>query len=121
MTASSKALGVAFEKRLVAKATAKGLRAKRQKGSGIYSDEPNDAVVEGWLAECKVRSGEHLITIDLDWLEKARINAAKVGLKDAFLVVNRKYGTRPFVVLDLDSFLDVLAQIRGLGVDFCEG
>lgn len=120
MSARSKQLGTAFEQRVVEKARAVGLPAKRQKGSGIYADEPNDAVVDDWLIECKVRSGEHLLTIDLDWLEKARLNAARVGLRDAALVVNRKYGTAPFVVLDLGSFLALLAQVREKGVDICE-
>ena len=110
MSNPNKALGTGLENRVVERAHKRGIPAAKQPGSGIFKDYPNDVVVGGYLGECKVRS-RHPSYIDMqEWLEYAQANAKKARMPGAFLVYNVKGSRMPRVLLDLDLFLDIVAQ-----------
>lgn len=109
MSNQRKALGSGLETRVVKRATALGLSAHRQPGSGVFQEHPNDVVVEGLLGECKVRSRHPSYTEMQQWLEGCQQHAKKAGeFRGAFLVYNEKGSRTPRVLLDLDLFLDIL-------------
>lgn len=119
MTSQPKALGSSLERRVVKRATAKGLRAKKQPLSGVLADFPHDVVIERLLVECKVRSthttmkGETQFTIPIAALREVQDAARKSkDFDQGILVVNPKGSSNPFVVCDLDWFLTLLT--RGL-------
>lgn len=118
MPSKEKTLGTALENRLVAKARASGLRARKQPLSGAMSDFPGDVELERLLAECKVRSevvsarGEKHVPLNLDWLRKVQDQAKQAGYTDGVLVVRAKGSPKPVVVCDLDLFLSLLSRFR---------
>jgi hypothetical protein len=109
-----KQLGTALENRVVAKAKEKGLRARRQPLSGVLKDFPNDVEIERLLGECKVRTtkldakGAKILSIDLDWLDGVRANAARMGYESAAVFVRPKGSERILAMLDLDTLYDLL-------------
>jgi Holliday junction resolvase len=109
MTNPRKDLGTALENRVVDRARKCGLQANRQPGSGIYSEYPNDVVVDNLLGECKVRTRHPSYTEMQEWLENAEINAKRTGKAGAFLVYNTKGSRTPRVMMDLDLFFSLLA------------
>lgn len=119
MSNPRKALGTGLENRVVQRAQARGLRANRQPGSGMFRDYPNDVVIEvelpgvgllRLLGECKVRS-RHPSYIEMqEWLEGAQENARKAKtFTGAFLAYNVKGSRTPRVLLDLDLLLNLLS------------
>lgn len=112
MANKNKALGSGLETRVVDRARAKGLSARRQPGSGVFTEYPNDVVVEGFLGECKVRSTHPSLAQMLDWLGTTEFHAEAAGYRGAFLVYNQKGSRTPVVLLDLDLFLSLLAEFR---------
>lgn len=107
---ANKKLGNGLEERVVKRALALGLDARRQPGSGVYKAYPNDVVVGDLLGECKVRS-RHPSYIEMqEWLEYAQDNAKRLKMRGAFLVYNVKGSRTPRVLLDLDLFLALMAE-----------
>ena len=109
MSNPSKELGTALEHRVVAKAKAHGLVARKQPLSGILKEYPNDVAIQldsgdALLVECKVRSRHPSYTEMQEWLENAQINAKREGFEGAFLVYNVKGSRTPRVLMDLDLF-----------------
>jgi Holliday junction resolvase len=109
MSNPNKTLGSSLETRVVKRAEARGLKAQRQPGSGVYSTFPNDVIVHGLLGECKVRSAHPSYSEMQHWLDNVEANARRNGFPGAFLVYNQKGSRVPRVLLDLDLFLDLLA------------
>lgn len=111
-----KDLGRSLEHRVAQRARAKGLEANRQPGSGQFSEFPADAVIANLLVECKVRSyatnakGEDTIAFPIKALRKTQALALVNGFEQAILVVNPKGSHSPFVLMDFEWFLDVLAD-----------
>jgi hypothetical protein len=116
-----KDLGRALEHRVADKAKAKGLTAKRQPGSGMFKEAPHDDVIENLLVECKVRSlttdakGEDRISFPINALRKVQASALVNGFDQGILVVNPKGSQSPFVLMDFDWFLSLLAELKLLG------
>lgn len=116
MTSKQKKLGSALEHRVVERARSKQLEARVQPGSGIYHDHPSDCVVAHTLVECKVRSveidakGNRTFRVDLDWWDRVKAAAHKASFDLAALVMNAKGSQKPMVLIDLDHYLDLLAQ-----------
>jgi hypothetical protein len=110
----NKRKGSAFESRVVARALKAGLEARKQPGSGVFNDYPNDLVIEGWLGEAKTRTDHPSLTQMLAWLDGVQANAKK-GREffGGFLVYNQVGSRKPIVMLSLDDFLSILR----LGVD----
>jgi Holliday junction resolvase len=112
MTNQRKELGSGLERRVVARAQAKGLRASRQPLSGILKEYPNDVVVENYLGECKVRS-EHPSWNEIQkWLEGCQAHAKKHGFAGAFLVYNPKGSQTPYVITTLAEYLDLQRKAK---------
>jgi Holliday junction resolvase len=117
MANPNKTLGSALENRVVERAKAKGLKAARQPGSGVYKAFPHDAVVEQLLVECKVRSthlnaaGDKTLSIQLEWLRKVQEKAIEGGFEQGIVVVNPKGSQKPLVLCDLDWFLGILSKL----------
>jgi hypothetical protein len=115
-----KRLGSDLERKVVADAQARKLKAKKQPLSGALPDEPNDAVIEGLLVECKVRkaefnaAGEKHITIEVDWLDKALKNAKKAGYRSAVVVFRQKNSSRLLCIQLFSDFLAGLEERRGV-------
>lgn len=115
-----KQLGTSNEHRIVRKAQAAGLQARRQPLSGVLKDFPNDVQVENILVESKVRSakvnakGAKTLTLDLDWLHGVVGNAEKAGYDAGIVVAKAKGSERLYVLADLDFILSLLAQVKGL-------
>lgn len=111
---ANKQLGSAFESRVVERAKAKGLKARKQPGSGVYKGLPNDVVIEDVLVECKVRSttltakGEKRLTLDLDWLRGVQAAAEREGFRQGIVVVNAKGSSKPLVLCDYEFVLELL-------------
>lgn len=118
MTSKAKALGTALENRAVNRAREKGLKAARQPMSGMLKDFPHDVVIEKLLVECKVRSasispkGQKTLRLSMDWLRSVQASALKNGFAQGIVIVNEKSSQRPFVMVDLDFFLDLLTNQR---------
>lgn len=118
MTSRNKALGSSLENRVVERAKAKGLKAQKQPGSGVYRDFPSDCVVDTTLVECKVRAAEvdakgaRSFRVDLEWWKGVRESADKIGMEGAAVVVNPKYSKCPLVLIDLDFFLEILSRVK---------
>jgi Holliday junction resolvase len=119
MPSANKQLGSAFESRVVKRASEKGLKARKQPGSGVYAGLPNDVVIENLLVECKVRSasltakGEKRLTIDLDWLRGVQTAATREGFRDGIVVINPKGSARPLVLCDYEFWLELLNSAKG--------
>lgn len=110
MSNPRKALGFGLERRVVNRAKAHGLAARRQPLSGSLSEYPNDVVVEDLLGECKVRSS-HPSYNEMDgWLAGCEEHAAEQKMLGGFLVYNPKGSQHPRVMLDLDLFLCLLVR-----------
>jgi hypothetical protein len=120
MANKPKNLGRALEHRVADKAKAKGLQAKRQPGSGMFSLAPHDAVIENLLVEAKVRSystnakGEDTIAFPIHALRKVQASAVVNGFEQGILVVNPKGSQSPFVLMDFDWFISLLAENKAL-------
>lgn len=115
MTTNSKALGSGLESRVVRRAERLGLRARRQPGSGVYEDFPNDVVIDApggitALVECKVRSTLPSLAQMLGWLDRVERNVKPPHHHFGALVYNTKGSRKPKVLLDLDVFLALLAK-----------
>lgn len=115
MTNKNKALGSALENRVVIRASEKGVPAYRQPGSGIYKDHPSDDVIDYTiLTECKVRTaqidakGNQYIRVDTEWKNKVERQAHDNEFETGIVVVNAKGSRQPFVIVDLDFFLDLV-------------
>ena len=115
-----KDLGRSLEHRVAQRARAKGLEANRQPGSGQFSEFPADAVIASLLVECKVRSyatnakGEDTIAFPIKALRKVQASAIVNGFEQGILVVNPKGSQSPFVLMDFDYFLGLLAERKML-------
>lgn len=111
-----KDLGRSLEHRVANRARAKGLEAKRQPGSGMFQEAPHDVTFARILGECKVRSyttnakGEDSVTFPISALRKVQASAIKNEFEQGVLIVNAKGNHNPFILMDLDWFLGVLAQ-----------
>lgn len=112
MTNKSKARGTGWEVRLVNRAKKRGLSARRQPGSGVYPQYPNDVVVEGMLGECKMRTDHPSMAQMVEWLRGVEANAAKHEFPGAFLAYNHKGSRKPIVMIDLETFLGLLNEVR---------
>lgn len=114
MTTQSKALGNGLETRVVKRAERLGLTARRQPGSGVYAGWPNDVLVYNnaditALVECKVRSTHPSMAQMLAWLDEVERNSGQCA-DFGCLVYNVKGSRKPKVLLDLDTFLSLLAH-----------
>lgn len=111
-----KNLGRSLENRVVERAVAKGLKARRQPLSGILKDFPRDVELENLLVECKVRAayttqnGHRMLTLDIDWLRGVQADGKEAGYEQGIVVVNPKGDSSPFVLVDLDWFLSLLTK-----------
>lgn len=116
MTTRSKALGSGLETRVVKRAERLGLTARRQPGSGVYREFPNDVLIEApglnVLIECKVRSTHPSMAEMLAWLEQVEKNGRRLTYPGAMgaVVYNPKGSRKPKVLLDLDEFLGLVAS-----------
>jgi hypothetical protein len=114
VTSKARQLGNSQEARIVKRATAAGVPARRQPRSGELAEYPADAVVGGLLVEGKVRAhtlnarGEKVLSINLDWYNKVREQASKAGFREGVLVVAMKGSKHMQVVVDFDFFLSLL-------------
>jgi Holliday junction resolvase len=116
MSNPKKALGTSLENRVVRKAKAAGLDAKKQPGSGVYHDFPADVVIESTLVECKVRaverrvSGERYIQLDLAWMDQVVQQAEKAGYEMGVAVFQPKNGRKQYVLIQFEAFLSLLSH-----------
>lgn len=118
MSNQKKALGTGLENRVVERARAKGLEAKKQPLSGVLKDYPHDCVIEGVLVECKVRSpqidakGQQYIRLNIDWLLQTIKDAEAHGFDSAVLVVNAKGSREPMVMLRYNDYLTLRSEAK---------
>jgi hypothetical protein len=115
LTTKQKAKGSHFEERIVADAHEAGLLARRQPGSGVFVDYPNDVIIEDILGEAKAGystgAKETLsFRIQIKWLENVSIHAKKVGMWMGVLFFRPNGCIRYWVVLEKDKFLELLKE-----------
>lgn len=102
-----------YERTVVAKARAAGIEARRVPLSGAVREMPGDVDLGAVLAECKVRAahldarGARILSLDLDWLDKVRAEAAP---RPGVVIARAKGSPRSYVLCDLDLFLALLAN-----------
>ena len=112
MTNKNKARGSGWETRYVARAIKRGLSARKQPGSGVFKDHPNDAVTEGLLVECKMRTDHPSMAQMMEWLKGVEANAAKGEYLGAVVAYYHKGSRKPVVLMDLETFFDLLVEAR---------
>ncbi len=117
---SQKRKGSGFESRIVREAQATGLNARKQPGSGVFKDFPNDAVIESILIEAKAGytrlnvRGEKHFSLDVDWINKVLSHAKESGF-DGWLLAMRPDGIRRWWLLGDGQFiLDLILENKEL-------
>lgn len=115
---NNKPLGSGLETRVVRRAQRLGMEARRQPGSGVYREFPNDVLIDTpgmrVLVECKVRSEHPSMKEMLGWLENVEKNGRGMRFPGMGVVVYNPKGSRkPKVLMDLDEFLGLVANNRG--------
>ena len=116
VTSSARRRGSAWER-----AVASYLRdhghpyAERAYGAGRHDDRGDLLGFPGWVLECKSRQRLELA----DWIEQAESARARAGADYAAVIVKRRQ--RPtgsaYVVMRLDHFARLLAELDGRGPD----
>lgn len=121
MSNPNKSKGSRLETRVVKMAEAHGLSARRQPGSGIYADFPNDVTIENLLIEAKCGytrfAGKGVekskkISVDLEWIIKVSTNAEKGQFDEGLLVIRPDGVQEPYVFVRLEYLLRVLAALK---------
>lgn len=118
MSNPNKRKGSSLETAIVKKAQQQDLYARKQPGSGVYKDFPNDVVLENLLVEAKSgytrlnSDGSKKFSVDVGWLLRVAENAEK-GNFEAGIVVIKPDGVRtPYAIVSLDYLLRVLTALK---------
>lgn len=110
--------GRSFEYRARDLARKHGLKADRQILSGAHKDFPGDLLIaDKIVGECKLRTatilkcGDKSISIHLGWLDQVEMQAQAMKMDFGVLIVKPKGSRRTLIVMDADTFLEILSKV----------
>lgn len=108
--------GNRLESRVVKAAQEAGLEARRQPGSGVYKNYPNDAVVAHTLLEMKCgytelsASGEKSFRFQLEWIRNVMKHAKEQGFEGGAVIVRPDGSQTCYAVVEVEYLLSLLKR-----------